>query len=186
MNSLSGIERRTKIVLGLLGIVGLVAVASSVMHAFDSRPELEITFSHFGNSGDNGEYRYAVMEIRNVGNAPARFYGYSPEVPDCELVQKDENGLWQNRILRCGDGLSPQLMFPGEQISTTNYLPGNDPWKLGLRYTKPAFRDRLPARVQKWLSFLPMASAPPQQVWSLEFPPAKIGLVTTGSSGAKE
>jgi hypothetical protein len=181
MNAFSRIEGRTGLILGLLVATGLVAVASSVIHAFDSRPELQITFSHFGTSGQNDEYRYAVMEIRNVGNAPARFYGYSPDSPSCDLVQKDENGLWQNRIFKCGTGLSPQLMFPGEQITTTNYLHGKDQWKLGLTYTKPAFRDRLPTRVQAWLRFLPAPQSLTQQAWSAEMPPAKIAFASNDS-----
>lgn len=186
MNAFSRIERRTKLILGLLGATGLVAVASSVIHAFDSRPELQITFSHFGTSGQNDQYKYAVMEIRNVGNAPARFYGYSPDTPSCDLFHKDENGLWQNRIFKCGTGLSPQLMFPGEQIRTTNYFQGNDSWKLGLTYTQPAFRDRLPTRVQAWLRFLPEQQSLAQQAWSAEMPPAKIAFASKDSSDPLE
>ena len=175
MNALSRIERRTKLVLGLLMAVCLTAAVASVIHTLDSRPELRITLSHFGT---DKEFSFAVFDIENVGNAPTRFYGYGPDSPSCDLVQKDANGLWQNRIFKCGTGLSPQLMFPGAQIRTTNYIHGNDPWKLGLTYTKPEFRDRLPAQVQSWLRFLPYSSSTSLQAWSEEMPPPEITIAS--------
>lgn len=186
MNALSRIERRTKLIFGLLVAAGLVAVLASVINAFDARPELQISFSHFGTGGENGQYKYAVMEIRNIGNAPARFYGYSPDSPSCDLVQKDENGLWQNRIFKCGTGLSPQLMFAGEQIKVTNYLHGSSPWRIGLSYTKPEFRDRLPERVQSWLRFLPYRSGAAQQAWSVEMPPPEVEFASNSSKDSVE
>jgi hypothetical protein len=179
MNALSRVAARTRVIIGLLFLVFAATIVSSVIRAMDAEPDLRITFSHYGTQN---EYKFAVMNIANVGNAPARFYGYTPDGPSCELVQKDSTGQWQHRIFKCGTGLQPQLLLPGEQLHTTNYISRTTTtWKLGLDYTKPGLRDRLPSRLQALLSFLPYNSGPNLKAWSPEMPPVMVEVASSQS-----
>jgi hypothetical protein len=154
MKALSKVSARVKFVGVLVAGVFVVAVGSTMIQASLAEPEIEISFSHYTT---NQNARYAIVEIRNTGSAPAQYRGYSKESPAADLVHRDSAGEWQGRILRCGTGLVDCSLMPGEAIRTTNYVSGVGEWKLGLHYWKARFIDGLPIRVRFQLSFLPQS-----------------------------
>ena len=151
MNALSKVSARVKLVAVLVAGVFVVAVGSTMIHASLAEPKIEISFSHYTT---NQNARYAIVDIRNCGSAPAQYRGYSKESPRTDLVHRDSTGEWQGRMLMCGTGLRDCRLMPGETIRTTNYVSGAGEWKLGLHYWKPRFIDSLPMRVRLQLSFL--------------------------------
>src|SRR5687768_230877 len=162
MNALSKVSARVKLVAVLVAGVFVVAVGSTMIHASLAEPEIEISLSHYTT---NQNARFAIVDIRNTGGAPAQYRGYSKESPAADLVHRDSAGEWQGRILRCGTGLVECRLMPGEQIRTTNYVYGLGEWKMGLHYSKPRFVDGLPVRVRALLAFLPQRSGY-QTTWS--------------------
>ena len=162
MNAFSRLSARVKLVAILLGAVFVVAVGATAISASLAEPEIEISFSHYTT---NQNVRFAIVDIRNVGTAPAQYVGYSKEHPATDLVYRDSTGEWQGRMLMCGTGLRDFVLMPGEQIRRTNVLFGVGEWKIGLRYWKPQFVDGLPMRVRTLLAFVPQDRAY-QTTWS--------------------
>jgi hypothetical protein len=173
MNALSRLTARTKVVTALVAAVCVVAMISTMIRAMGTEPKIEIAFLHFEKRAED---QYAVVDIRNVGNGAALFTGYSPAEPLCDLVHKDSAGNWQNRILRCGFGLSDHLLLPGAHVRTTNYIHGAGNFKIGFTYKKPSIRDRLPARLDPLLAFLPRTYGPYQKVWTPEIPALPVEM----------
>ena len=165
MNAFSRLSARVKLVAILLGAVFVVAVGATAISASLAEPEIEISFSHYTT---NQTARFAIVDIRNVGTAPAQYSGYSKDSPATDLVHRDRDGAgeWQGRMLMCGTGLRDCALMPGEQIRTTNYVYGVGEWRMGLRYWKPRFVDGLPLRVQAVLwRYLPQSYSY-QTAWS--------------------
>jgi hypothetical protein len=160
MNAISKVGARVKFVAVLITAVFVVAVGLTMIKASLAEPRIEISFSHYTT---NQNARYAIVDVRNTGGAPAQYRGYSKENPAADLVFRDVAGEWQSRILRCGTGLIECRLMPGEQVRTTNYVYGVGEWKMGLHYYKPRFMDGL--RVRALLAFVPQRSAY-QTTWS--------------------
>ena len=158
-------------------------MVATVVRALKAQPEVQITFSHLETRGED---TYAIVDIRNIGNASALYSGYSQGNPLSEVVHKDTLGNWQNRIRMCGTGLNDYLLLPGEQVRTTNYIYGAGVWRVRLDYTKPTFWDRLPRDMQRFLSFIPRSYGPTHEAWTTERPAIGTELAIATIEGSFE
>ena len=69
MNAFSRLSARVKLVAILLGAVFVVAVGASAIKANMAKPKIEFRFSHYTT---NQTARFAIVDIKNVGTAPAQ------------------------------------------------------------------------------------------------------------------
>jgi hypothetical protein len=151
MNAVSRLSLRTKIIFCFLSVLCLGIVASVAVESLVAEPRIELTFSHCET---NQNVRFAVIDIRNVGNAAAIYRGYSTNSPDCDVEYRTSSGEWSGRILRCfvpGD----QILPPGGEIRARLYLQQDDVnWRVGFPYSKARFQDRLPPRIRSMLPYM--------------------------------
>ena len=161
MNAGSRLTLRTKIILSFMGVLCLGIAVATAVEGLVAEPKIEIAFSHCET---NQNTRFAIIEIRNVGNAAAIFPGYATNSPDCEVQYRSASGEWSGRILRCiipGD----QFLPPHSEIRTRQYLQDNANWRVGFTYRKARFQDHLPPRIRSMLPYIRLNYA---RVWTEE------------------
>ena len=125
MNAVSRLTLRTKIILCFMGVLCLGFAAASAVEGMVAEPRIEIAFSHYET---NQNARFAIIDIRNVGNAAAIYSGYATNSPDCEVQYRTGAGAWSGRILRCiipadqilsaGGNLLSQINAPGGALQS--------------------------------------------------------------------
>jgi hypothetical protein len=161
MNAFSRLPLRAKTVFCFIGVLCFGFAAAPALERLAGEPRIELTFSRYET---NQNARFAIIRIRNVGNAPAIYRGYSTNDPDCNLECRTASGAWSGRIRRCivpGD----QTLPPGCEIRARQYLPDEENWRIGFYYRKTRLQDHLSSPFR---SMLPYLRPKFQRVWTPE------------------
>ena len=155
------------LIAGSVVVLMLMAMVCDKIAASRS-PSLVLSFSHYSRIGNAN---YAVVELKNVGNGTACYYGFGPNDPTCQVMVDCGKGWVRAPGLEtCGTGTELIQIPPGGMETVHIRLHTNQTLKVGMNYYGQTLSDRLPEFIADRLPSVFQSERLSYTTWSSPIP----------------